>query len=808
KKPGRQNIFQSLGVVDEYMDLQQLDIIDGMIDLRLKNNVAVQLDHATMSVKSQSLLESKKFAGIKSSLTQLKFEKGIIHAGNLDMELHDILYVGQSGQFGAGSMTIRNKEKNMAVDLQNVSVKKMLVDEISGNVYAEGVRWQNGSVKINALGAKKEKVAASVELKDVQGFNTSVNGVFGGKSISTHLNSVSFSRLEKKAGSKLLLDGLDINGQQLKVKDDVVDLSVASYDITDNKSSSFRQITYRSTTATTKADIVIPTLTATPHIQPLLNGIIALDGISMTKPLIDLHLSAKSVTTGQKNPGLPRTDISEIRMSQPTIRFTQAMDSGMLTLDWQGNRNNSNFLQATGLHMNSGNTSVSNLSFYLTDFSLVNPKGKTFNTGEGKVSSQIQNIIIKQEEMQPLEWSGTILNFDTRDLQLDSIGKSRGKLVLSSGLLNNLTISSSTVTDLQKLATANPAFHLQQFTGHYSDGNNNLTWSNAGFNRNSNNFSLDSFSMIPVLARDSFLAKQTFQTDYLSFRSGAITVGPIDIDKFIRDKKLNIGKATIDQFLFTDYKDKQLPFNNGLVKPLPVNMIRNISQQLSVDTVLFTNATVEYSEFNEKTKMAGIIPVNRMTIRLLNVKNYNLQPDDSLAIQANGYLMDTFWIRLRVRESYTDSLAGFKMTLRMKPGDLTLLNPALIPLSSIKLESGYLDTLSMRAIGREHLSLGEMNMSYHDLKLRFLKNGIETKKTFLSGLISFIANSFVIRKNNKSRTGNVFFIRDKNRSAINYLIKIAMSGMASSVGAKSNRKMMRRYRHELDKGNLPPIDFE
>jgi hypothetical protein len=161
-----------------------------------------------------------------------------------------------------------------------------------------------------------------------------------------------------------------------------------------------------------------------------------------------------------------------------------------------------------------------------------------------------------------------------------------------------------------------------------------------------------------------------------------------------------------------------------------------------------------------------------------------------------------------VKESYTDTLGGFLMTVRMKPADLTVLNPVLIPLASVKLESGFLDTLSLRAVGREYLSLGEMKMLYHDLKVRFLKNGDETKRTFLTGLISFIANSFVVKKNNTSRMGRVFFIRKRDRSAINYLIKIAMSGVAGSVGAKSNKKIMRRYRKELEKRNLPPIDFD
>jgi hypothetical protein len=211
---------------------------------------------------------------------------------------------------------------------------------------------------------------------------------------------------------------------------------------------------------------------------------------------------------------------------------------------------------------------------------------------------------------------------------------------------------------------------------------------------------------------------------------------------------------------------------------------------------------------NEKTKQAGTIPVTRMTVILLNIRNHKIKPGDSLTIRAVGYVLDTVWTRLRVKESYTDSLGGFLMTLRMKPGDLTVLNSALVPMASVKFLSGQLDTLDMRAVGREYLALGEMKMFYRDLKVQLLKDGDENKKTFMTKLVSFLANTFVIKTNNKSRIGNVFFLRNRDRSAINYLIKIAISGMTSSVGAKSNKKMMHRYKKELEKRNLPPINFD
>lgn len=168
--------------------------------------------------------------------------------------------------------------------------------------------------------------------------------------------------------------------------------------------------------------------------------------------------------------------------------------------------------------------------------------------------------------------------------------------------------------------------------------------------------------------------------------------------------------------------------------------------------------------------------------------------------------MGTAPVSLHFKESYTDSLAGFWVTARMPSTDLTCLNQALAPLLSVKLTSGTLDTLSFRAIGRDYLSFGEMKMLYHNLHVQFLKNGVE-KKTLLTSLLTFAANSFVVKTNNTHRTGIVFFPRIRDKAVFNYWVKMVLSGMASSVGAKSNRKALRQYKKELRKRQLPPIEF-
>ena len=53
----------------------------------------------------------------------------------------------------------------------------------------------------------------------------------------------------------------------------------------------------------------------------------------------------------------------------------------------------------------------------------------------------------------------------------------------------------------------------------------------------------------------------------------------------------------------------------------------------------------------------------------------------------------------------------------------------------------------------------------------------------------------------------VYFPRIREKSIFNFLIKTTMSGVASSVGAKNNKKYLKQYRREREKYNLPPIEI-
>jgi hypothetical protein len=242
-----------------------------------------------------------------------------------------------------------------------------------------------------------------------------------------------------------------------------------------------------------------------------------------------------------------------------------------------------------------------------------------------------------------------------------------------------------------------------------------------------------------------------------------------------------------------------------VIKPLPVNLVKNIKVPFQLDSIVLNNAAVGYTEINDKTGQEAILVVSRINGSIRNIHNRPFKNEDSLQFKVDGYIMDTAYLQLKVKESYTDTLSGFVMNVSVSPFNLTAMNPFLHPLAATRIKSGMLDTLYMRAIGREWLALGKMNFLYHDFNIEFLKNGVETKKTLLTGFESFVANSFVIKNKNTSSTSDIFFQRNRDKSFMNYWIKITMSDILTSVGIKTNKKAMKEYKRSIKKIRLPEI---
>jgi hypothetical protein len=365
----------------------------------------------------------------------------------------------------------------------------------------------------------------------------------------------------------------------------------------------------------------------------------------------------------------------------------------------------------------------------------------------------------------------------------------------------------SVSSDLRQIIKGSPNFLVSNFTGHFIDSNNKFNWYNGSFDKNKSTIAVDSVHYRPFNDVKTFIANHPYQADYIEPTSGKVAMEGFNSDRYFDDSVFSADKITFANPGISIFRDKQLPFKSRGTRLLPTSSIKNISSKVSINTIQLNNAAVAYSELSNKTHDTAIVYFTRLHARLGPVKNFDLAPKDSLRLNAYAYLLDTAYLKLDVHQSYADTLSGFTMALQTAPFEMSLLNPVLMPLASVKINSGKIDTLSLHAIGKEYYSLGKMKIVYDNLNLQMLKNGQANDPSFKTKFISFIANTFLIRDYNRNRHGITYFERLRDRSIFNYLVKITVSGFATSVGAKSNKKTLKKYQRQAAKNNFPLIDF-
>lgn len=188
----------------------------------------------------------------------------------------------------------------------------------------------------------------------------------------------------------------------------------------------------------------------------------------------------------------------------------------------------------------------------------------------------------------------------------------------------------------------------------------------------------------------------------------------------------------------------------------------------------------------------------------MGVRTFDPLPSDSLKFNIYARLLDTADLRLKYKQSYTDSLSGFNLKLIVNSVNLTALNPMLRPFASAGLKSGNLDTIRMSVIGRKYVAFGVMKMYYDDLNAVYLNNGDSANTTAVTKTLSFVANRIVHTKNKKG-SGEVYAERDPEKGFVNYWVKIVIGGVLANAGVRTNKKQERKYEKGLKLHDVPPI---
>lgn len=798
------NFFTSLQSIDNLVTLDKINIIHGQINMKLAPSTSIDFKDVNLSLYSNRLLKSTNKEGLRKAIDHFSFSNGFLKLNDVTAQLYNVRYTG-SNLVHADKLSISSTTDKVTAEIHDVYIDNMLVDDDVESIVVDGLRWKNATVQLKSQVAEtKNNRGTNIQLKNILGTNTTFSYSNNQTTVSGSLQAIKIASLSKANGKPLHADGFFMEGDHLLMSKGPMSIKTGGYRFVSDIPSFVSQLKIEHFDQRDSLNVKSPLIRFSANVNEILAGDIHITDLQAESPDIRIRKEQKEKTRLDEPTRMPAVRIDNIIATEPNVYVSMHRKDSMKILNLP--RSDKSVVKASDLILNEEGVRLGLVSVNTNTATLVKSNGETWGVEKGTVTVEFSDLKYTKKQGRPF-WSGMIRNLYLQNPTNLEIGRSKSRFSLKELALGNLVLSSDYLTDFNQLVKYNVSAWLRSGTGQYTDSLTTLKWYNAGYDNANKTLSLDSFSYYPTRSRDSVIANTPYQTDYITFRSGAIQFTDFNLEKYKADSAFIANAINVTNPVITIYRDKLPPHFAGIIKPLPVNLIRRISFPVSISRVNIINGTLSYIEKNAKSRAEATVFLTGMNGGLSNIKNKNIAGDDSLGLSLNAYLMDSASIDLKVKESYTDSLSGFLMTLRMKPTTLSFLNPVLAPLSNVIITSGSVDSLHLRAIGRENLAIGEMNMFYHDLRIKLIKPGAPDQASFKNKLLTFVANTFVIKKHNRGRTGLVYFERLRDRSFFNYIIKMTFSGLATSVGFKKNGKYRRQYERELQNRNLPPINF-
>lgn len=809
-RPGKKaSLYSILNSLDNSMWLERIKVVNGNVSYAPMPGTLLLLEQVNLTVSSNRLLAARSSSVIRNAIDSLHFVKGSFKTPILQAEIRQGNFKGDSAVLEAEEAIVRERSGKLSLKANGIRITGIGFNDSARRLSIASATWKSASVTLHndvTKAASAKPALFSVSAGNIRGTDTHLSIDNPNSSVSTLLTSISVDNIAKESGRALAIEGLAIHGQHLAFKGKDLSLTSDSYALTDKEPSQVNHIIFTRYTEKDSITANIPQLCLLPDLSALTAGKLQAEEITLHQPaiLLSLHTGPAKQATHAARP-LPAINIKKLLVDRPQIELQQ--ENGRHTIDFTWTQAPGNQLLVTNIvHEADGPLSIGRISVTGNTLSFARNSARPVLIHPQSVQLALAHTTIATAQHSLVKWTTTLEQLAVKNIQLEGLGKDSGVLHISALEADHLTMQAG--QHHRDWLNHSPDFQLKEFSGTFRNNKNLFYWDQLHYNHHLRLLELDTFSFRPVLGRDAYVAAHPFQIDFIQLQTGKISIHNPDLHGYFQDTLANASTVHVQHPSVTIFRDKRPPFQKGIIKPLPVTALARLQLKLKVDSVLVHDGYVENEELSDKTKLAGKIIFTKLNASLSGIKNHDHQQTDSLRLQADAWLLDSVRINLRLHESYTDSLASFYMITRVSPANLMVLNKVVGPLASVRIKSGHLDTLTLRAIGREHLSYGEMSMRYRKLYVQLLKAGEEEKRSFITKALSVIANTFVIKARNEHKTGIVYFERLRDRSIFNYMIKMFLSGAGSSIGAHSNKKYIKHYKRELKRQNLPAIGLD
>ena len=359
--------------------------------------------------------------------------------------------------------------------------------------------------------------------------------------------------------------------------------------------------------------------------------------------------------------------------------------------------------------------------------------------------------------------------------------------------MKDLLIDSTTQYDKDRFLFA--SFAELNFKNLKLPTKDNLYWLNAGavsVSATNKKITATTVSLKPRLTKKEFQKKLEHRKVMYNVTIPTLHLTGVNWWNLFNGEGLEAGELNINKAICSIYLDRSLPIDSDK-KPndFPHQLLASLDVPVYIGKLKLNGASVAYQEYNPLSNNSGTIHLNSVNTSITNITNI---PEKIKKNNKTGfYTSAVFMHKARLKTNFVFNLSklktgAFTATINMGAMSNTTLNPIAEPLGLFTVKSGDLKKASANINGDNNDASGKVLVLYNDLHITPLKPADgDTTDLKKKHLISFIANTFLIKDNNPSkgeepRSPDAFYKRTEGSDLFNLVWKTMLVGTLKTIG--------------------------
>ena len=804
-KTKAKSIKAYLNDFSEQIDLETIRIKNGFVKNKsINNNKEIIVGGIQSEISVNEILDLSTYEGMATSIEKMYFDSANINLGKQRIEMYRGEFLGSEKSIKTKRFILSSAQNKISAD--DVSIQNYRFNDDFTIIKIDSISYSNAAIQIEQ---SKTKSSKSINLEEDE-FELNIKYLSAGPTkamfssrnnldVSADLDKILVKDFSTNDENELALSYIDVLGGNLSLSSTTTQLRSSQFSLKDQNNSYFNNINFSYNKEKDTLSAIIPSINFTPALAksietqyPILENI----------KLINPELKVSLFNTNKTNTSVSKWIMGNLDVQNANLNIRKQTENKSILLE---SRDLSLSVKDFSSNTTTKGIQITDAKISTTDIAISMNDSIELNVNHGIFSIAIDKLK-KTDDKGPLNFSTHITKLKANNINFSKLNRKGEPFILKDFNLGGeqIKIDSADAAHILRQLKNNPSLFVNDIDLEEKTASAIIKANGIGYSNGGKTVSIDSFSYKPTKNREEFMKMNVYQKDHMELKTGKISIRNFDIERLATDSNLQLNYIVVENPVFSVYKDKRLPLQPGYIKAMPVTLLKKIKQRLHVDSVRLVGGKLLYEEYNEKTEMLAKIDLTDLQTLIQNIGNYNNTVTDSLYILSSSRLLDTANISLRFHESYADSLGSFLLRVRIGKFGLPALNSVLLPTANMKINKGWLDTLELKVMGNDYLAHGKMRMLYSDFKIQFLSNKELEKRTLFTKTLSSLANAF-LRTNNVKKTGTVFTERTREKSFVNYWVKILLSGAMTNTRIRKNSKQEKRYQKALKRIQVPEL---